>query len=120
MKNIITCKRVDVDIDLINSARKDLSLADEKLNENANILSLLGNEVRLKIIYIFLRFNRMCVCDLSDVLGMKQSPISQHLRKLKDARLIVNKREGMTIFYSISENQKENLKRIIESLGMII
>ncbi len=119
MESMITCKRVDVDMDLINSVRKDLSLIDKELNKNANTLSLLGNEVRLKIIYIFLKFDRMCVCDLSDILGMKQSPISQHLRKLKDAGLIVGKREGMTIFYSISENQKEKLRKIMESLGRI-
>jgi DNA-binding transcriptional ArsR family regulator len=57
----------------------------------------------------------MCVCDLSDVLGMKQSPISQHLRKLKDGGLLENKRDGMTIFYFIPSKMKITLKNIIES-----
>jgi len=56
----------------------------------------------------------MCVCDLADVLQMKQSPISQHLRKLKDGGVLQNKRDGMTIFYFVNENIKESLIKIIE------
>ena len=119
MENIMTCKRINVDVDLINSARKDLNLVDEKLNKNAHILSLLGSEARLKILYLYLKYERMCVCDLSDVLGMKQSPVSQHLRKLKDAKLIVSKREGMTIYYSIAQDYRENLKKIIEDFAVV-
>lgn len=114
MDNINTCKRVHVDIDLINSAKKDLAVVDERLKDDAGLLSLLGNEVRLKILYVLLKYRRMCVCDLSDVLGMKQSPISQHLRKMKDAKLLTNKREGMTIFYSISEDKEERIGKIIK------
>ncbi len=56
----------------------------------------------------------MCVCDLSDVLKMNQSPISQHLRKLKDAGVLLNERDGMTVFYFLNESYRENLKKIIE------
>jgi ArsR family transcriptional regulator len=44
---------------------------------------------------------------------MNQSPISQHLRKLKDVGLLENKREGLTIFYSIPQDKKEQLRKII-------
>ncbi len=114
MTNPTQCLRQDVDIELINRAKEELSGAEERLEKDANILSLLGSVVRLKIIYLFLKFERMCVCDLSDVLEMSQSPISQHLRKLKDAGLLKNKREGLTIFYSIVQDKKEQLKKIIE------
>ena len=114
LDNISTCKRVHVDVDLINSAKKDLVIVDERLKDDAGLLSLLGNEVRLKILYILLKYKRMCVCDLSDVLGMKQSPISQHLRKMKDAKLLTNKREGMTIFYSISKDKEDRIGKIIK------
>ncbi len=114
MTNATQCLRQNVDIELINKAKEELSKAGERLEKDAIVLSLLGSVVRLKIIYLFLKFERMCVCDLSDVLEMNQSPISQHLRKLKDAGLLENKREGLTIFYSIPSDKKEQLKKLIK------
>jgi len=115
MTNTTQCLRQNVDIELINNAKEALCHMGERLEKDANTFSLLGSAVRLKILYLFLKFDRMCVCDLSDVLEMKQSPISQHLRKLKDAGLLENRREGLTIFYSIPSDKKEQLKKIIEN-----
>ena len=114
MNSPLSCCRVEVDVDLIESAKKELLSVETILLQKAKVLSLLGNDVRLRIVYLFLKYDRMCVCDLSDVLQMKQSPISQHLRKLKDGGLLVSQREGMTIFYSIALDQKDNLIKMIE------
>ena len=46
----------------------------------------------------------MCVCDLSEVLKITDSAVSQHLRKLKDKNLIMFRREGQTVYYSLLEN----------------
>ncbi len=113
MKEDLSCSRVDVDTKLIESAKLFLEQKNIEIEQNAKIFSLLGNEVRLKIIYLFLKYEKMCVCDLSDVLQMKQSPISQHLRKLKDGGLLKNQREGMTVFYFLNENVQNDLKGII-------
>ncbi|HIE36504.1 MAG TPA: ArsR family transcriptional regulator, partial [Candidatus Omnitrophica bacterium] len=40
-----------------------------------------SKDFAIKIVRLFLCYEKMCVCDLADVLEMKQSPISQHLRK---------------------------------------
>ncbi len=108
------CCRIDVDTDLIEEAKRSLDLKEIIISEQAKTFSLLGNEVRLKIMTLFLEFERMCVCDLGDVLEMNQSPISQHLRKLKDGGLLVNKREGMTIFYSINPAKKAMLEQMLK------
>lgn len=114
MNEITGCCRIDINEDLIAQAKGTLSDKHDDLNQEAKLFSLLGNEVRLKIIALFLEYERMCVCDLADVLEMKQSPISQHLRKLKDGGLLDNVREGMTIFYFIAEPMKEKLERILD------
>ena len=41
----------------------------------------------LKILYLLQEEGQLCPCDLSDILGMNTSPISQHLRKLKDSKI---------------------------------
>ena len=112
--NDTSCCRVDVDAELIERAKKSLAAKESRLSEQAKTFSLLSNEVRLKIISLFLEFERMCVCDLGDVLEMNQSPISQHLRKLKDGGLLLNKREGMTIFYSINPAKRAMLEQVLK------
>ncbi len=108
------CCRIDINNILIQNAT--ILLQDEKnlLEQKSKLFSLLGNEVRLKIIRLFLDYDKMCVCDLSDVLEMNQSPISQHLRKLKDGGILVSKRNGMTIFYSVKPSIKEHLTNIVK------
>ena len=59
---------------------------------------------------------QMCPCDLSDVLGMNVSPISQHLRKLKDAEMVIDRKVGQTIFYSLNEEAVNPILPIIKSL----
>nr|WP_330372212.1 metalloregulator ArsR/SmtB family transcription factor [Mediterraneibacter gnavus] len=48
-------------------------------------------------------FRDVCVCDLAQTLDMTQSAISHQLRLLKQMKLVVNRREGKTVFYSLRE-----------------
>ncbi|WKN45368.1 ArsR/SmtB family transcription factor [Tunicatimonas pelagia] len=68
----------------------------------SNALGLAGNEVRLNILFLLDEEAELCVCDLSDILGMKISAISQHLRKLKDGKIVQTKKIGQTVFYRLS------------------
>ena len=43
----------------------------------------------------------ICVCEFQDVFGMGQSKVSYHVRKLKDAGLIVEEKRGKWSFYSL-------------------
>ena len=45
----------------------------------------------------------MCVCDIAELLSMSQSAISHQLRVLKQSKLVKNRREGKTIFYSLAD-----------------
>jgi len=46
--------------------------------------------------------------------------ISQHLRKMKDGNILISKRTGQTIFYSLAEKQKEIIEPIIGNLNHVI
>tara|TARA_R110001632_G_scaffold202424_8_gene325507 strand:- start:92 stop:352 length:261 start_codon:yes stop_codon:yes gene_type:complete len=72
-------------------------------------LSLTGNPVRLKILYLLHQEKRLCVCDISDILTMNVPAISQHLRKLKDRNLIYSEKEAQTIFYAIEKDKMDLL-----------
>ena len=98
---INVCIRALADVEQINACKAKITELDEGIKSLSGILNLAGNEVRLKILFLLSKEKELCVCDLSDILGMTVSAISQHLRKLKDAGIIHNRKEAQTIFYSV-------------------
>ena len=114
MVNFQACKRASVDTIMIESAQDMLGALKDQTENKVKVFALLGNEVRLKIVTLLLNIDRLCVCDISDILEMNQSPVSQHLRKLKDAGLLENVREGMTVYYSIAPRHKSMLTNIVQ------
>jgi ArsR family transcriptional regulator, lead/cadmium/zinc/bismuth-responsive transcriptional repressor len=111
---IKTCIRVFADIHQLNACRDKISHVGESIESLAHSLSLAGNGARLKILFLLQEEGQLCVCDLSDILGMNISAISQHLRKLKDGRIITSKKAGQTIFYSMSTEYATIFKPIFK------
>jgi ArsR family transcriptional regulator len=62
----------------------------------------LGDPTRLRILHALLG-SELCVCDLGEALGMSVSAVSHQLSVLKASRLVRNRREGKSIFYSLSD-----------------
>ncbi|HET7118042.1 MAG TPA: metalloregulator ArsR/SmtB family transcription factor [Hanamia sp.] len=102
-----TCIRLYADPVQIKSCKDKLKNATNAFNTMSSVLSLAGNEVRLKILYLLEEEKELCPCDLSDILGMSIPAISQHLRKMKDGGIIQFRKEGQTIYYSL---KPEHLK----------
>jgi ArsR family transcriptional regulator, lead/cadmium/zinc/bismuth-responsive transcriptional repressor len=111
-----SCIRQKADVEQINRCKDTVSDLNESFNYLANGLSLVGNSVRLKILYLLFEEKRLCVCDLSDILGMNISAISQHLRKMKDRNLLETERDAQTIFYSLTTEYENMLNPFFEIL----
>ena len=75
-----------------------------ELEEEAEWYSAVSHPVRLKILRILTEEGSVCVCDLRDILGVTTSGVSQHLARLKAYRLVSSKRDGQTVFYSLTEH----------------
>lgn len=67
----------------------------------ARFFGALSDETRLRIVEILAGGER-CVCDLQEELDAAQSRLSFHLRKLKDAGLVEDRREGRWSYYSLN------------------
>lgn len=115
MKNN-SCIRQQADLEQINRCKDTVSELSESFDYLANGLSLVGNNVRLKILYLLFEEEKLCVCDLSDILGMNISAISQHLRKMKDRDLLETERDAQTIYYSLTDEYEELLNPFFEIL----
>lgn len=98
-----SCIRQQADIKQINRCKERVSELHGSFDYLSNGLELAGNNVRLKILFLIYEEKRLCVCDLSDILGMTISAISQHLRKLKDRKLIETERRGANHFLLVDK-----------------
>ncbi|WP_017755320.1 ArsR/SmtB family transcription factor [Calidifontibacillus oryziterrae] len=75
------------------------------ITKAAQVLKLLGDKTRLTIVAV-LQNKKCCVCELVELFEMSQPSISQHLRKLKDAGLVIEERKGQWIYYSLNRSSE--------------
>jgi len=68
----------------------------------AQLFKALADETRLKILWLLMGQEELCVCDIMGVLGITQSKASRHLRYLFNAGLVTDRREGLWMYYRIS------------------
>jgi|SRR6056297_131354 DNA-binding transcriptional ArsR family regulator len=110
------CIRLEADARQIMDCRSSIAELDSSLSFVSEVLDLAGNKVRLQILFLLQREERLCVCDLSDILQMNVSAISQHLRKLKDRDLVYATKEAQTIFYALNKDKLTTLSPILNLL----
>lgn len=101
----LCCQECHVHEDIVTRVRRVVP-EDDKLRELAELYKKFSDFTRVKIMYM-LSVSEMCVCDLSDLLGMSQPAVSNHLRVLKQANLIKNRRQGKMMYYSLADSHVE-------------
>ncbi len=74
----------------------------------------LGEETRMKIISMLLE-EEMCICELIEKLNLSQSAVSHHVKILKQAELVNDRRQGKWIFYSINKAGFEKYLNLIDN-----
>ena len=72
----------------------------------------LSDPTRLQILDLLRRGER-CVCELTDALAAAQSRLSFHLKILKDAGLIRDRREGRWVYYALEEDALQELSGVL-------
>ncbi|MGL6220390.1 MAG: ArsR/SmtB family transcription factor, partial [Lacrimispora sphenoides] len=101
------CDFICVHENVVNQVLKVMP-QDQELLDLADFFKVFGDATRIKILYV-LSQSEMCVCDIANLLKMGQSAISQHLRVLKQMRLVKFRREGKTVFYSLADGHIESI-----------
>lgn len=104
------CECREVHPDSVSKARE--SIPDEQTAEDlASFFKLFGDRTRVNIL-LALDSGELCVCDISETLGMSMSATSHQLRLLKDAHLVTSRREGKSIYYSLCD---EHVRIVLET-----
>lgn len=86
-----------------------------EIERAARLFHALADPIRLRIVE-FLWDGEQCVCDLTDALDTGQSRLSFHLKTLKDAGVVQDRRDGRWNYYSLRENIFEEVHEILQSL----
>ena len=76
---------------------------EEILYDLSELFKVFGDSTRIRILYALFE-GEVCVCDLANILQMSQSAISHQLRILKINKLVKNRREGKSVFYSLADD----------------
>jgi len=83
----------------------------------AALFKTLSEPVRLRIVYLLLERGELCVCDLVETLQLSQSVVSRHLAYLRNNGLVSNRREGVWIYYRVTQRCCEPLFDYIRQAG---
>ncbi len=84
----------------------------------SQLFHALSDPTRLELVQK-LAGGEQCVCDLTEALKTGQSRLSFHLKVLKDAGLIRDRREGRWIYYSLNEEAFEEVEDSIRMLKSV-
>ncbi len=112
LSDVEHCEAYQIHEDVVKAVTDHMPDEDQ-LYDLAEVFKVFGDSTRIKILYVLFEAE-LCVCDIAQLLNMTQSAISHQLRILKQNRLVKNRRDGKSVFYSLADS---NVKTII-SQGM--
>lgn len=84
---------------------KSIEVLEQKAAEVSATLRLLANEKRLLVLCRLAEAGEMSVTALAEAVGLAQSPLSQHLAKLRADGLVTTRRERQTLYYRIADGR---------------
>ena len=80
------------------------------MREVAEVARALGDEGRLRAL-LALRGRELCVCQITELLGLAPSTVSKHMAVLRQARLVASRKSGRWIYYRLAAADASPLVR---------
>lgn len=85
-------------------------ISEDNIYNLAELFKVFGDSTRIRIL-LLLQEKEASVNEIANELNMNQSAISHQLKNLKHSKLIKNRRDGQTIYYSLDD---DHVYKIIE------
>jgi len=85
------------------------------ISRTAELFHALSDETRLEAIEL-LRKGERCVCELTGALDTAQSRLSFHLKVLKDAGIVTDRKDGRWVHYELNPDVFAELQRLVTGL----
>ncbi len=81
------------------------------IDQAAEIFGMLSDPTRIRLIVAMDDHGELSVNHLADIVDKSPAAVSQHLAKLRSARMVTNRRQGTTIFYALVDEHAIDLVR---------
>lgn len=81
------------------------------MDELVNTARALADPTRVRVLAA-LRGGELCVCELSDALGVAQSTLSTHLQVIRETGLVRTRRQGRWVYYALEPRAKHWLRAV--------
>jgi ArsR family transcriptional regulator, arsenate/arsenite/antimonite-responsive transcriptional repressor len=95
-----------------------ISLTDAEAEATAALFKALADPHRVRIVNMLASADRaLCVCDLTEPLGIGQPTVSHHLKKLLAAGLLERERRGTWAYYSLRPEAIQRLASVADLEG---
>jgi len=88
-------------------------------HSSALLFKALGHPVRLGIVRALAAQSETCACDFTELFGVSQPTISQHLKVLREAGLVNTRRRGVQICYSVRPEAIAELRELVAGLDAL-
>lgn len=111
-KNEFICDCNIIHEDLVKNTINKMK-DDDTINRLAEFFKILGDTTRVKILFA-LDQNRLCVCDIANILNMSKSSISHQLGTLRRSGIVRCQKIGKEVFYMLDD---DHVKEVFE-IGM--
>lgn len=98
------------------AANESLKLDFLRLKKAAMILRALNHKLRQLLLKLIDEHQKITVTEIYVNLRLEQSVVSQHLAILRRAGIVLTKREGKFIFYSLNYNRLKEINNFVEQL----
>jgi ArsR family transcriptional regulator len=93
-------------------ARAGMSHEDAEVT--AKLFKALADPHRVRVVNLLaVSGEAVCVCDLTDTLGLSQPTVSFHMKKLVDAGLLEREQRGVWAYYSLREDAVRRLSHVV-------
>ncbi len=91
-----------------------------KTEELVDLFKAIAEEIRLRIIWLLLKAkSELCVCEIMDALNESQYNVSRHLKILKFAGLVRERKEGKWVFYAPTRPKSLVQRQLLEAIRAI-
>jgi ArsR family transcriptional regulator len=82
------------------------------------VFKALSDKTRLRIMAVLCAAKKeLCICEIMDVLGLAQYNVSKHVRELKIAGLVREKRAGRFVFYSLCAPEDDFHRYVLQAVS---
>lgn len=120
MKLETSIPKVETNHKQLQNCKTTLNSMPNNFRKLSRMLSIPGNEIRLKILFLLNLEEELSTTDLAEILEVSAATASQHISKIKSLGIISARKEGQFLYYSLNEDKSTIFNSVFDSFKLDI